>query len=301
MSPRRIAFATSADYPAIQPDDAVLAATLENLGITPVSCVWNDPAVDWSSFEAVLIRTLWDYHQHYTPFIGWLNRLDQLDIPTINDSHTLRWNSDKRYLLEFAQRGIAIIPSELATVHTLHGMLPAMPAQQVVIKPTVSGGAWQTLRGHSDDESFRQAVAHLPASLEYLLQPFVPEIIDAGECSLLYFNGEFSHAVIKRPAPGDYRVQDDHGGSIDPYLPSAQTLTAAGLVMDTVIAMGHSMPAYARVDGVISNDRFLLMELELIEPLLYLRDQPQAAERFAQQLATQLSAMHRCDPSETAA
>ena len=124
---RRCAFATSADHPSIQPDDAYLATSLQRLGVDPVVCVWNDPRVDWSAFDAVLIRTIWDYFKHHAAFLDWLDRLDRLGVPTINDSALLRWNSDKRYLLELAQHGVAIIPTRLASAAALPDVLAAPP------------------------------------------------------------------------------------------------------------------------------------------------------------------------------
>ncbi|MEO6800305.1 MAG: hypothetical protein ABI178_10245 [Rhodanobacter sp.] len=285
---RRIAFATSADLPEIQSDDAHLADALKEFDLEPVSCVWNEPAVDWSQFEAVLIRTIWDYYKHHAAFLAWLDQLDRLGVPTINDSRLLRWNSDKRYLLELAQLDIAVIPTRLTGSAGLPDLLASMPTQQLVIKPTVSGGAWQTLRGRVGDTSFMHAIGALPAQLDYLVQPFVPEIASAGEWSLLYFAGEFSHAVLKRPAAGDYRVQSEHGGSTVPARPGDAILAAAAQALTAVTALGYGKPAYARVDGVIGEGRFLLMELELIEPFLFLADETQAAERFARQLAARL-------------
>jgi glutathione synthase/RimK-type ligase-like ATP-grasp enzyme len=285
----RIAIATSADYPSIQPDDAHLAASLGRLGIQPVACVWNDPDVDWSTFDAVLIRTIWDYFKHHAAFLDWLDRLDRLGVPTINDSALLRWNSDKRYLLELARHGVAIIPTRLASAAELHDVLVAMPGQQVVVKPTISGSAWHTLRGTVGDPMFAAAVARLPREYVYLVQPFVPEIVSDGEWSLLYFAGKFSHAVIKRPAPGDYRVQDEFGGSADPIQPNAATLAAADRALAAVAALGHGGHAYVRVDGVISAGRFLIMELELIEPFLHLAVRPAAAESLALDVAGRLA------------
>lgn len=290
FSLRRLALATSTDYPSIQPDDAGLATALERLGIQPIVCVWNDPDVDWSSFEAVLIRTIWDYFKHHAAFLRWLDRLDQLGIPTINDSRLLRWNSDKRYLLELVQHGVGIIPTRLAGAHELRDVLATMAGQQVVVKPTVSGSAWHTLRGCAGDAAFAHAVAQLPPEHDYLVQPFVPEIITDGEWSLLYFAGEFSHAVIKRPASGDYRVQGEYGGSTEPVVPSAATLADAGRALAAVAAIGHGDHAYVRVDGVICAGQFLIMELELIEPFLHLAERPPAAERLAAQIALRLAA-----------
>jgi glutathione synthase/RimK-type ligase-like ATP-grasp enzyme len=285
---RRLALATSADHPSIQPDDAHLAASLERLGLPPAVCVWNDPAVDWSAFDAVLIRTIWDYFKHHAAFLDWLDQLDRLGIPTINDSALLRWNSDKRYLLELAQHGVAIIPTQLASTAALPDVLAAMPGQSVVIKPSVSGGAWHTLRGTAGDAAFADAVAQLPRGHDYLVQPFVPEVVSDGEWSLLYFAGEFSHAVIKRPAAGDYRVQGEYGGSAEPAQPDAATLAAADRALAAVAAIGHGDYAYVRVDGVVSGGRFLVMELELIEPFLHLAAHPAAAERLAQNVAARL-------------
>ncbi|WP_077515712.1 gamma-glutamylcyclotransferase [Rhodanobacter sp. C03] len=289
---RRLALATSADYPCIQPDDAHLATSLEHLGIQPIVCVWNDPDVDWSTFDAVLIRTIWDYFKHHAAFLAWLDRLDRLGVPTINDSALLRWNSDKRYLLELVERGVDIIPTRLAGAGELQDVLATMPAQPVVIKPTISGGAWHTLRGNTDDAAFLQAVDRLPRELDYLVQPFVPEVVSAGEWSLLYFEGEFSHAVLKRPASGDYRVQSEHGGSVDPIEPDAATFAAAERALAALATMGYGDLAYARIDGVVCNGRFLVMELELLEPSLFLAGQPQAAERFARQLSARLDRLH---------
>ncbi len=286
---RRLAIATSVDYPAIQPDDAHLATSLECLGVQPIVCVWNDPGIDWSTFDAVLIRTIWDYFKHHAAFLDWLDRLDRLGVPTINDSALLRWNSDKRYLLELARHGVAIIPTQLADAAELPDVLAAMSGQQVVIKPSISGGAWHTLRGTVDDVMFASAVAQLPREFTYLVQPFVPEIVSDGEWSLLYFAGEFSHAVIKRPAVGDYRVQGEFGGSAEPIQPDAATLAAANRALAAVAALGHGRHAYVRVDGVISAGSFLIMELELIEPFLHLAVRPAAAERLAQDVAGRLA------------
>jgi len=283
--PARLALATCAELPSIQPDDAELAASLERRGIQPESCIWTDPALDWASFDAVLIRTIWDYFKHPVAFNAWLDRLDTMGVAVINDSCLLRWNSDKRYLLDLARHGVAIIPTRLAGAADLPDVLASMPAQAVVIKPTVSGGAWHTLQGRIGEAGFADAVARLPRALDYLVQPFVPEIVSAGEWSLLYFAGEYSHAVLKRPAVGDYRVQGEHGGSTLPAHPDAAILAAAEQALRAVTALGYAMPAYARVDGVVSDGRFLLMELELIEPSLFLAGQPRAAERLAHLLA----------------
>ena len=282
----RLAVATSSLIPGIHPDDDHLAASLHRLGIATTACVWNDPGVDWSQYDAVLMRSTWDYFQHYAAFSAWL---EQLPVPTINPRPLLRWNSNKRYLLELAAQGVDIIPTTIVSGAALRQALADFSGQEVVVKPTISGTAWHTARGRVGDAAFDQAVALLPQAFDYLVQPFVPEVVSDGELSLLFFDGEFSHAVIKRPATGDYRVQSEFGGTSERIDPDAALIASAKRALSAVAGLGHANVAYARVDGVIVGGRFLLMELEMIEPFLHLAARPEAAERFAGNLHRRLA------------
>ena len=281
----RLALATCAQLPGIHPDDEHLASALARLGIEPVSCIWSDPAVEWSSFDAVLIRTTWDYFQRYDEFLGWL---DRLPVPTINDKPLLRWNSDKRYLLQLAQLGVDIVPAQVVAARGLPDLLAAMTGQDLVVKPTVSGGAWNTVRGSAGEPGFMREVSSLPSTHDYLVQAFVPEIARDGEWSLLFFDGDFSHAVVKRAAAGEFRVQSQFGGSTDATEPDAAMLASAQQALAAVAILGYPDHAYARVDGVVVDGRFKLMELEMIEPSLFLTGRPEAAERFADNLRRRL-------------
>lgn len=283
----RLAIATCSMVPGIHPDDAHLALSLQQRGVETVACVWNDPAVDWSAYDAVLMRSTWDYFKHYAAFRAWL---DDLPVPTINPRPLLRWNSDKRYLAELAALGVDIIPTVITPASDLPRTLVAMMRQEVVVKPTVSGTAWHAARGVVGEPAFEQAVATLPLDLDYLVQPFVPEVVSEGEWSLVFFDGAFSHAVIKRPAAGDYRVQSEFGGTAQRIEPEAAVLESAGRALAAMAALGYADIAYARVDGVLTRRGFLLMELEMIEPFLHLGVAPEAAERFAAQLHRRLAA-----------
>ena len=286
----RLAVATSPELPAIQPDDRALAIALAAAGVECTVCVWSDPAIAWSAFDAVLIRTVWDYFKRHAGFVEWLDQLDRIGIPTINDSALLRWNSDKRYLIELARHGVDIIPTTLASVAQLPSLLASMPMQEVVIKPTVSGGAWHTVRGSTGDKALATAIEKLPTELHYLVQPFVPEIISEGEWSLLFFDGDFSHAVLKRPVGGDFRVQAEFGGSVTPLRPDATTIDAARQALAAVQAAGHGRPTYVRVDGVLCEERFLVMELEMIEPFLFLGTDAHASASLASAVLRRLRA-----------
>lgn len=284
----RLALATSAIFPEFHPDDVHLVDSLRYLGVEPTPCIWNDPAVAWTHFDAVLIRATWDYFKHYAAFRQWLARLP---IPSINDTRLLQWNSDKHYLLDLEQQGVAVIPTRIAAAKDLRGILAELSGREVVVKPTVSGGAWHTLRGVVGETAFDQSVTQLPQDLDYMVQAFVPEIVRSGEWSILFFDGEYSHAVLKRAATGDYRVQADFGGSTEAMQPSAAIIANAQQALAATAAIGYTNQAYARVDGVIVDGCFLLMELEMIEPLLFLKNRPDAAERFAANLRRRLDAL----------
>jgi glutathione synthase/RimK-type ligase-like ATP-grasp enzyme len=200
----RIALANSADHADLHPDDLPLVAAFRAAGLDPVAEVWTDPSVDWSAYDAVLLRAVWDYHTRYLEFAEWLGQLDKAGVPVLNDSDLVRWNADKRYLLELRERGVAIVPTQVAAGACLREVVAGLDGQEIVIKPTVSATAYNTVRGLAGSEEFSQQIDELPDDV-YLVQPFLPEIQSEGEWSLIYLDGEFSHAVLKRPADGDYR------------------------------------------------------------------------------------------------
>jgi glutathione synthase/RimK-type ligase-like ATP-grasp enzyme len=286
----RLALVTCAAIPGAYPDDAHLVSSLQALGISPEPCVWTDPSVIWSRFDAVLIRTPWDYFQRYAEWCQWL---DALPVPTINPAPLLRWNADKRYLFALEAQGVPIIPMRVAPGRALGELLADFDGRDVVLKPTVSGGAWHTVRGVVGTPAFAAAVAQLPLDLDYLVQDFVPQIVSEGEWSLLFFDGRYSHAVLKRPQASDYRVQSQHGGSVEAVEPPPALIDSALAVLQATAALGFDDIAYARVDGVVVDGRFQLMELEVIEPALFLASRPDAAERFAANLHRRLAARAR--------
>jgi glutathione synthase/RimK-type ligase-like ATP-grasp enzyme len=278
--------ANSADYAELHPHDLPLKAALEAAGLNPVAETWTDPSVDWSSYDAVLLRSVWDYHRHYLEFTEWLNQLDKAGVKLLNDSDLVRWNSDKRYLLELRERGVAIVPSQVAAGACLREVVAGLDGQEIVIKPTVSATARNTVRGTAGSAELSRAMDELPEDV-YLVQPFQPEIQTEGEWSLIFLDGEFSHAVLKHPAAGDYRVQNDFGGTAELLDPPAAVLV--GSTEALAAANTRRPPVYARVDGIVAAGRYLLMELELIEPYLFLPEAPEANTRFATAVANRLS------------
>jgi len=305
MTTKRIAFATYSKEPGLVDDDRVAVAALEARGAEVRAAVWDDPGVAWGAFDAVVVRSCWDYHLRLAEFEGWLARLVARGVAVRNPPAVIRWNARKRYLLDLAARGVSTLPTVLLPVggsDALGAALAALAAddparwRDVVVKPAVSASAFLTVRvrvGTHADEGVADALRGfdaLPAGSEVLVQPFAPSVAEIGETSLVYLGGRFSHAVTKRPAAGDFRVQEELGGSSRAAdAPAALVawgegvLDAAGALCDVPVAE----ITYARVD-VLAEAAPRLMELELVEPSLFLRHAPDAAERFADAIVAAL-------------
>lgn len=280
---RRVALATEPERPNGIPDDARLTGPCAARGIALEHAVWSDPGVDWSRYDAVLQRTVWDYYQHLPAFLAWI---DALPAPVYNPPSVVRWNATKTYLLELEAAGVPVVPNRLVQPGAELGAAMAEEGwSEAVLKPLVSAGAWRTHRLNPRELAPAQAELNA-AGAPMLLQPFLPEIQSRGEWSLLYFGGAFSHALRKVPADGDFRVQEKHGGRFLVEAPPARVHAATQHVL---AALRHEL-LYARIDLVETAEGPLLIEAELIEPELFLRADPDAAARLAGALADTLGA-----------
>ena len=277
----RIALATYAAFPDLPPDDQIFQRALDRRGAQTVPLLW-DAQVDWSSFDVVVVRSCWDYHLRHNEFLAWIDRVERGGAILHNAPSILRWNSDKRYLRDLEQAGIDVVhtrwtdaalgPPSLASVLAEEGW------HDVVIKPAISASAtdtWHVPAGKSAEweDRFRAMVRRGAV----MIQPFVPEVARDGEWSLVFIGGEFSHAMLKHPAPGDFRVQTEHGGSQRRAVPDPWLVRAA----QGVLSCAPEATSYARVDGCVVDGHFRVMELELLEPTLYFTEGPAAADRLA--------------------
>lgn len=283
-----IAFATSRELKDLTPDDRLAARALERRGVSVAPAVWNDPKIDWSSFDRVVVRSPWDYHRHAADFLQWFSALDRAGVPVDNPTPVLRWNLDKVYLRWIEERGGSVVPTEFiprgGSVDVAQ-VLKARGWHRGVVKPTVSASAANTwIVSDSSSAEDAKKIGPILQRTGLMIQPFLAEIETEGELSMLFYGGKYSHAVRKRPAVGDFRVQTDHGGTVEPATPSAETLRAAQRIVDL---RGDEL-LYARVDGVVVGDEFLLMEFEVLEPQLFFPFHPQAAERFAEAVTERL-------------
>lgn len=296
----RLAFATYAARPEGEPDDGYLVDALGRAGVAADSRVWNDPAVDWRAYDAVVLRSTWDYFLQPARFAAWLDARDAEGTRVLNPTRLVRWNMDKRYLRALAGAGVAVVPTHFADPGDPPELAAVMDAQgwtDVVVKPAISGGAhetWRTARARAAEDQPR--VAALASHSAVLVQPFLREIEEEGEWSLLFFGGAYSHAARKRPRAGDFRVQQQFGGEYSAGVAPAAAREAAARVLDAARELAGldaaSLP-YARVDGCMVEGAFLLMELEVIEPALFFTQDPAAADRCAGALVAAMASLPR--------
>jgi glutathione synthase/RimK-type ligase-like ATP-grasp enzyme len=258
-TPIAIAIATAADFRELIPEDRPLLDLLAERGILARPVVWSEPH-DWSQYRAVLIRSVWDYYRQLPRFVAWLDELGAQGVPLFNSQALVRWNLDKRYLGELRDRGVPIVPTHFIAPQTATATamaeLWALPWPELVLKPAVSAGAYRTLRTPLAELPRHQAqVAELLTEAALLAQPLLPEVISDGELSLIFFAGVYSHAVRKRAATGDFRVQEKHGGSLAVYLAPPPLVAQAQALLKAL----PELPLYARVDGVVRDGQLLLM------------------------------------------
>jgi hypothetical protein len=284
----RIALATSSNYPNLTDDDRLLLAPLAARGIQAEPAVWDDPCDPWSMCAGVVIRSCWDYHLKPKQFLRWIASLEASGVPIYNPALLLRWNTDKSYLRELEIKGVPIVPTYWpapGAPELLKEKLRALDWEKAVVKPRISATAYRTQLVTSDDAATAQPlVDDLHRGPGVMIQKFMDSIATDGEWSLIFFAGAFSHAVLKRPKPGDFRVQNDFGGTSRLADPPAHVLGSATRAVQAV-----DPTLYARVDGVVEDGQFRLMELELIEPALFLAAHPAAPARFADAIARVLA------------
>ncbi|WP_066833694.1 ATP-grasp domain-containing protein [Rufibacter ruber] len=265
-------------------EDSVLLAYLSSKGIDITPEVWDNPAVNWQQYDLAIFKSPWDYFDKFAAFQAWLDQMETVGLRTLNPISTVRWNADKHYLLEVEKTGLPIVPTALlkkGEQAQLDGFFRQFDSSKLIIKPSVSGGAKNTFTVSRDEvQAVLPKLQELLQQEDFLVQPFMPQIQAEGEWSFLFFNGTLSHCLLKSAKSGDFRVQHFFGGTIHPQPAPAHLLPQAQKFIDQ-FAQGC---LYARVDGVDVNGKLQLMELELIEPFLFLHTHAEALEKYYQAL-----------------
>lgn len=270
-------------------EDQLLRTALEKRGLRVTRTNWDNADVDWTGTRYAVFRTTWDYFDRFTEFSAWLE-LTATKTTFINPIELVRWNMDKHYLQDLSNQGIAIPPTvfiQPGDTRSLTEIVRASYWNDCILKPAVSGAARHTYRLNPKNIAAHEAIfRRLITDESMLLQEFQQPVINKGEVAYILFNGRYSHAVLKKAKPGDFRVQDDFGGTVHDYEPVRKEIE----FVEKVVASCNPLPIYARVDVMWNNKNELCVsELELIEPELWLRKDKKAAECFAEALLQTIS------------
>ncbi|WP_293765586.1 hypothetical protein [uncultured Aquitalea sp.] len=272
----------------VHKEDGLVLNALAARGLKVCRKAWDDSEFDWRQAGALLFRTTWDYFERYPEFAPWLSAASQAT-RLFNSAGLIRWNIDKHYLGELAQKGINTVTTHYIEKHdprTLRQVLEQNGIEDAILKPAISGSARHTYRVSPNNAAELECIfAKLVQQEAMMVQPFQHQVLVQGEISLMVLDGKVSHAIRKTPKHGDFRVQDDHGGSVHEHRASDEETRFAEAA---VAAVPHDV-LYARVDMVRDNHAQLaIMELEMIEPELFFRFHPEAAEQLADGICRRL-------------
>lgn len=263
-----------------------LATALAMADVTAVPTAWTDHVADASDLKAfplVLGVLTWGYYERHPYWLAATALWGEAGVRVANPASVLGWNSDKSYLRRLEAAGIAIPPtawSDGVTQGEVEAAFDRFATETLVVKPTVSGGAWKTVK-----LSRGEALIDAPDG-SAMIQPFLPDLVANGELSLLFFGGRFSHAVMKTPKAGDFRIQSQYGGT---YSPVAKPPVGALALAEQVLAAIEEPLLYARIDMVEAAGKWVLMEAELVEPDFYLSQAPDGGRMFAEAVRTRLA------------
>lgn len=270
-------------------EDRLIMEALQRKGLKVTRKDWADPSFKWNSAEALLFRTNWDYTSRRKEFYAWLKDVSS-KTRLINSAELIYWNIDKKYLAELSEKGVRIVPTEFIFKNSsvkLDELLVKFGWKQVVLKPAIGAGGRNTFRIKSEEAGeFNAHFAELIQQEDYMIQPFQRSVPEVGEWSYMIFGDEYSHSVVKKAKKGEFRVQDDFGGKVTLHNAAKSEIDFA--LEAKAACPGH--PVYARVDAVRDNEgKLAVSETELIEPELWFRFKPDAADLLADEVYKQLT------------
>jgi len=261
-------------------EDGLVQEALESENLKTVKKDWNDSNFNWSKTKTALFRSTWDYFDQFSNFQKWLQYVNDKCI-LINSYQHITWNLDKHYLLDLKKWGLPVPESVFVNKRSntiLKNIATEKKWNHIVIKPTISGAARHTYRLQNEEiENFQEEWGKLTKKEDFIVQEFQNNVIKKGEIALMLFGGEYSHAVLKKAKKGDFRVQDDFGGTVEIFNPSREIIELA----EKSIKKLNPTPLYARVDIILDNNhQAAIIELELIEPELWFRFKKESAKKL---------------------
>jgi len=290
------------ELPQLDEDSAPLLQALRERGVVCRVAAWDDPRVDWSDARAVLARSTWDYTLRRDEFVAWADRVQATDVPFWPGADIIAWNTEKSYLRALEAAGVPTVPTVWvdpgADATAAAGRVRARGWDDAIVKPQIAVGAEGLCRftgactSQTETIALIDHVTTLSRDGGAMIQPYLPGVAESGELSVFFCEGRVTHAVRKHAADGDFRVQPEHGGSFELETPSGPELDAATWAVAAVAARSGAAPLLARADLVDGpNGGPVLIELELIEPRLFLRIAPHASAAMADAIVARLAAL----------
>ncbi|MDG1238770.1 MAG: ATP-grasp domain-containing protein [Flavobacteriales bacterium] len=273
-------------------EDGLLIEALNNLGLKTIKKDWNDSNFNWNSTKTAVFRSTWDYFDKFSIFQNWLSQV-QNKCALINSYEQIKWNLDKHYLQDLKNWSLPIPKSVFINKMSgtkLKDIATNMKWNHIVVKPTVSGAAKNTFQLKDQEiENFQTNWIRLTNEEDFIVQEFQKNIIKSGEIAVMLFGGKYSHAVLKKAKKGDFRVQDDFGGTVETITPSKEIIDLA----EKAIKKLNPTPLYCRVDVILNNqNKAVIIELELIEPELWFRFKITAADKLAMYIKEFINKLH---------
>lgn len=264
----------------VQNEDDTLIDFLKSKGLNITKEIWNDEKVNWEDYDLAILKSPWDYFDLIEDFYAWLAVIESKNVRLLNPIDIVKWNADKHYLLDIENAGLNVTPSIFLSKDDkidLSIYFKKLNTINFIIKPAVSGGSKNTFKVDIDSvEDVNEKIQILIQEEDFIVQPFLNEIAENGEWSFIFFGGKFSHALLKKAKAGDFRVQHTFGGTVHLQKPATKLIEIAQLYINKFA----QNCLYARVDGAFVNKQFMLMELELIEPYLFLDLEKESYERY---------------------
>ncbi|MCP4413376.1 MAG: hypothetical protein GY808_12520 [Gammaproteobacteria bacterium] len=285
---KRCAFLSMDSLANFECYDQLVIRPLAQLGWHAEEISWKTVDSDWDQYDLVVIRSPWDYQDDFEAFLKVLESIEQSSAVLANPIDIVHWNIHKKYLAELESKGINIVPTlwrSSINANEFDDFFKYFSSNEIIIKPCISANADDTYRLTKETiVNLSDHLVEIFKNKESMIQPFMHTIVNEGEFSLFYFNNTYSHAILKTPSKGDFRVQEEHGGQIQKIEPDAALTEQA---VDTLSAIDAEL-LYARLDFVRTRSGYALMEAELIEPSLYFNLDDESAERFAKAIVQKM-------------
>jgi glutathione synthase/RimK-type ligase-like ATP-grasp enzyme len=282
-----VVLAAAPQWPDLLEEGPLILGALEAAGLEGSTAVWSDLSVDWSSFDLVVANGVWDNIHHVDAYLGWVGALERSGVRVVNSPATLRWNLDKRYLRELERAGVPVVPTAWVEPGGPGAPDPVALEGEVVVKPTISGGGYRTARyeAHEHERALQHVAELVGSGRTAMVQPYQEAVDAEGEVGLVFLGGAYSHAIHKGPmirrgvGAVDSLIENQ---VVAPVRPSAAQLELGQLAVGAAERL-VGPTTYARVDVVPSaGGAPALLELELLDPMLFFAIHPAQARRFAE-------------------